>query len=170
MLFGGPLRSNPPLMMRNNAKTTTGEAQPQPKHAPTGVNVALARCLLLTWWLHMWQARSYGIHNTQLLLLPWDLLHQSSMLRRMEFHRLTWFENYSKCHLWIFWFWHFPSIFVIFKVTCLVTLFDRKLQIFKNSPKWSIFGTFVHSKCKRSLLRSQCWMRLFLWFSNTVRM
>ena len=27
---------------------------------------------------------------------------------------------------------------------------------------------FVHSKCKRSSLRSQCWMRLFLWFSNTV--
>ena len=26
----------------------------------------------------------------------------------------------------------------------------------------------VHSKCKRSSLRSQCWMRLFLWFSNTV--
>ena len=25
---------------------------------------------------------------------------------------------------------------------------------------------FVHSKCKRS--RSQCWRRLFLWFSNTV--
>ena len=28
--------------------------------------------------------------------------------------------------------------------------------------------TFVHSKCKRSSLRSQCWMRLFLWFSNTM--
>ena len=28
---------------------------------------------------------------------------------------------------------------------------------------------FWHFKlCKRSLLRSQCWMRLFLWFSNTV--
>ena len=30
--------------------------------------------------------------------------------------------------------------------------------------------TFVHSKCKCSLLRSQCWMRLFLWFSNTVHL
>ena len=28
--------------------------------------------------------------------------------------------------------------------------------------------TFVHSKCKRSSLLSQCWMRLFLWISNTV--
>ena len=28
------------------------------------------------------------------------------------------------------------------KLTCLVTLFDRKLQVFKNSPKWTIFGLF----------------------------
>ena len=27
-------------------------------------------------------------------------------------------------------------------MTCLVTLFDRKLQVFKNSPKWTIFGIF----------------------------
>ena len=53
-----------------------------------------------------------------------------------------------------------------------VTLFDRKIQVFKKSPKltffWHFLWTFVHSKCKRSSLRSQCWMRLFLWFSNTV--
>ena len=36
-------------------------------------------------------------------------------------------------------FWHFLPIFVELKLTCLVTLFDRKLQIFKNSPKWTIF-------------------------------
>jgi len=47
-------------------------------------------------------------------------------------------------------FWHFTPIFVS-KLTCLVTLFDRKLQVFKNSPKL----TFVHSKCKCSSLRSQ---------------
>ena len=28
------------------------------------------------------------------------------------------------------------------KLTCLVTLFDRKLQVFKNSPKLTIFGIF----------------------------
>ena len=39
-------------------------------------------------------------------------------------------------------FWRFSPIFVQLKVTCLVTLFDRKLQVFKNSPKWSIFGIF----------------------------
>ena len=40
------------------------------------------------------------------------------------------------------------------------------------SPKWTIFWHFYlifgHLICKRSSLRSQCWMRLFQWFSNTV--
>ena len=31
-------------------------------------------------------------------------------------------------------FWHFSPIFVLLKLTCLVTLFDCKLQFFKNSP------------------------------------
>ena len=55
-------------------------------------------------------------------------------------------------------FWHFPPIFVLLKLTFLVTLFDRKLQVFKNSPKWIIFGIFneLLSKRKRSSLRSQC--------------
>ena len=39
-------------------------------------------------------------------------------------------------------FWHFPPIFVLLKLTCLVTLFDRKLQVFKNSPKLAILGIF----------------------------
>ena len=39
-------------------------------------------------------------------------------------------------------FWHFPPIFVLLNLTRLVTLFDRKLQVFKNSPKWTIFGIF----------------------------
>ena len=34
---------------------------------------------------------------------------------------------------------------------------------------WHFWWTFVHSKCKRSSLRSQCWMRLFWRFSNTVK-
>ena len=54
----------------------------------------------------------------------------------------TLFENNSKCRIWIFQFWHFLPIFDLLKLTCLVTLFDRKLQVFKNSPKWTIFGIF----------------------------
>ena len=41
-----------------------------------------------------------------------------------------------------FWILAFSPIFVILKLTCLVTLFDRKLQVFKNSPKWTILGIF----------------------------
>ena len=31
-----------------------------------------------------------------------------------------------------FQFWHFLTIFVLLKMTCLVTLFDRKLQVFQK--------------------------------------
>ena len=42
----------------------------------------------------------------------------------------------------IFQFWHFPPTFVLLKVTCLVTLFDLNIQIFKNSPILAMFGIF----------------------------
>ena len=32
---------------------------------------------------------------------------------------------------------------VMIKLTCLVTLFERKLQISKNSPKLMILGIFI---------------------------
>ena len=54
----------------------------------------------------------------------------------------TLFKNYWKCRIWIFEFWHFPPFFVVLEITSLVTLFDRKLQVFKNSPKRTIFGIF----------------------------
>ena len=56
----------------------------------------------------------------------------------------TMFETYSKCRIWIFLLWHLPRFFVILKVTFLVTLFDRKLHVFKNSPIWTIFGILMH--------------------------
>ena len=69
-------------------------------------------------------------------------------------------------------FWHFPPIFVLLIVNCLVTLFDNKLQVFKNSPKWTNFGIFSEVLSTQNVnlgsLRLQCWMRLFMGFSNTV--
>ena len=38
--------------------------------------------------------------------------------------------------------WHFPPIFDLLQLTCLVTLFGRKLQVFKNSPKIVHFWHF----------------------------
>ena len=59
-----------------------------------------------------------------------------------HYNNSTVFENHPKCRIWIFQFWHFPPIFDLLKLTCLVTLFDRKLQVFKNSPKWNLLGIF----------------------------
>ena len=58
---------------------------------------------------------------------------------------------------------------VTFKRTKMVA--NAKNQNGQNSQNWRFLAflwTFGHSKCKRISLRSQCWMRLFLWFSNTV--
>ena len=41
-------------------------------------------------------------------------------------------------------------------------------KLAKMDHFWLFKSTFVHSKCKRSSLRSQYWMRLFGRFSNTV--
>ena len=43
-------------------------------------------------------------------------------------------------HLSFFEFGHFPPICVLLKVNCLITLFDRNLQVFKKAPKLTIFG------------------------------
>ena len=37
-------------------------------------------------------------------------------------------------------YWNFPPIFVQLNLTCLVTLFDCKLQVFKNLQKWTILA------------------------------
>ena len=77
-----------------------------------------------------------------------NLLHQSWFITIQWVNRCTVctvFENYSKCRIKIYQFWHFPSIFVLLIVTCLVTLFDRKLQVINNSPNWSILGIFARN-------------------------
>ena len=84
--------------------------------------------------------------------------------------KITLFENQRKCLTCYFRLRHFPPIFVLLKLTCLVTLLDRKLQFSKTRQIDQIgIITYIDSKCKRSSLRSQCKMRLFLWFSNTVK-
>ena len=64
---------------------------------------------------------------------------QSLWRPRKESNSGTVFENHPKCRICIL---AFPPIFVQLKLTCLVTLFDLKLHVFKNSPKWTIFGIF----------------------------
>ena len=87
----------------------------------------------------------YVIFILTLFLPSFHLYRTESYSIKSELQRKikgTVFENHPKCRIWIFEFWHFPPISVLLKLTCLVTLFDRKLQVFKNSPKWTIFGIF----------------------------
>ena len=66
---------------------------------------------------------------------------------------------------------HFSTNFGPLKNDLSGNTVDPNLQVSKNrqiAPFLAFLLTFVYSKCKRSSLRSQCWMRLFLWFLNTV--
>ena len=66
---------------------------------------------------------------------------------------------------------HFPPIFVLFKVICLVTLFATSLKFFKNSPKWTIFVIFNELLSTQNINVARFARNVecdFLWFSNTV--
>ena len=52
------------------------------------------------------------------------------------------FQNHPKYRIGIFQHWHFPPIFVILKVTSLVTLFDRKPSGFQKLAKIEYFWHF----------------------------
>ena len=98
-------------------------------------------------------------------LTSWSL-RSNSITRQVNFELA---KNVGKllknCRFWVFRLWHFPPIFVILKLTCLVTLFDHKLYIFSKSRQKRFLAFLMNSKCLRS---SHCGMRLFLWFSYTV--
>ena len=64
----------------------------------------------------------------------------------------------------------FKSVLAFSIIFCLIKIDLSgntiwQLQIFKNSTNWPYMA---FSSLKHSSLRSQCWMRLYLWFSNTV--
>ena len=76
----------------------------------------------------------------------WDSNHEVevwlfSLLHSVKksLQSLTQFSYTQNVAFWMFQLRHFPPIFVLLKATCL---FDRKLQIFKKSPKWTILGIF----------------------------
>ena len=65
--------------------------------------------------------RDYGIAKSTPIHSVWTLLKMSH---------------------WIFQGWHFHGFFSLLKLTCLVTLFNRKLQMFQKLAKLGIFGIF----------------------------
>ena len=73
-----------------------------------------------------------------------------------------------------FWILTFPSIFVLLKVTCLVTLFTSKLQVLKNSPNGpflallnKLLATQILKLASLAMLNAT-FSHLFIWFSNTL--
>ena len=58
-------------------------------------------------------------------------------------------------------FWHFPPIFILLILTCLVTLFDLKLKGFQKLATmdnfWRFWLTFVRSKCVARFARNVEW-------------
>ena len=95
-----------------------------------------------------------------------------SIIQYWLFSTSIWTQR-PKCRIWFFQFWHFLRIFCPIKIDMSGTTVWPQLSGFQKLAKmnyfWHFSWTFVHSKCIRSSLRSQCWMRLFLWFSNTAR-
>ena len=63
------------------------------------------------------------------------------------------FENSSKCPISRFVFCHFLPIFILLKV---VTLFDRKLQVFKNSPQMDHFKLTQNVNVARFARNIEC--------------
>ena len=70
----------------------------------------------------------------QEILICGELKKFGTFLRKAQCLKIT--QNVS------FEFWHFQPIFTLLKFTCLVTLFDRKLQVFKYWSKCTIFVIF----------------------------
>ena len=86
---------------------------------------------------HLWFCLIYDTNITQ---SSYDPQFSANGERIFEHWKIT--QKLLKMSHLNFWIWHFPPIFVFLKLTCLVTLLDRKLQVFKNSPNWTIFGIF----------------------------
>ena len=97
----------------------------------------------------------------------WRITKEAEMHLPTE---ITLFENYSKCRIWIL---AFSINFCPIKTDLSGNTVWRQASGFQKLAKmddfWHFQWTFVYAKCKRSSLGSQYWMRLFLWFSNTVR-
>ena len=80
---------------------------------------------------------------------------------------ITLFENYSKCRIWIL---AFSTNFCPIKDDLSGNTVWPQASVFlktrQNGPFSAFLINFCPLKCKRSSLLSQCWMRLFLWFSR----
>ena len=123
--------------------------------------------LLRRWlFLMVWLTSLFDLF----FLKPWTSCYLNICLS--NFVPCTLFENYSKCRIWFFLNLAFSTKFCPIKTGLSGNTVWPQASGFQKLAKMDHFVAFLsnfgHSKCKRSSLRSQFWMRLFLWFSNTV--
>ena len=86
-------------------------------------------------------------------------------------NKSTVFKNHPKCRIWNFSILAFSTNVCPIKKwpTYLVTLFDRKLQVFKNSPKFTIFYEVLSTQSITVACLARNVERDFFWFLNTVQ-
>ena len=118
--------------------------------------------------------------QTNVLFRRWTKSVQTFLLWRMwrKCQQVSWLSTTARCLKFTqnvpFEFLNFGTFhqFCLIKTDLSGNTIWPQASGFQKLAKmdhfWHFQLTFVHSKCKRSSLRSQCWMRLFLWFSNTV--
>ena len=88
-----------------------------------------------------------------------------TLKQEIKYDSSTVFKNHPKCAIWGFQFWHFPPTFVLsIKSDLSGNTIWPQTSGFQKLVKMDYFWLiFVNSKCRRSSLRSQFWMWLFLW-------
>ena len=99
----------------------------------------------LLWWKHQLAASAVsGRSSVDSLPISNQCESPENLWKFNRYFRIlsTVFENHPKCRIWISQFWNFPPIFELLKLTCLVTLLDRKLQFLKYRQNWP-FLTFL---------------------------
>ena len=135
--------------------------------ATTAVTLVLMMDPKRRWLLRLLKkiAVSQSFHNFSLTVRG-EKLSKSNLIQHILF------KNYSKCCIWIFGILAFSINFCPINADLSGNTVWPQASIFQKLAKkeqfWHFELTYVHSICKRSSLRSQCWMRLFLWFSNSV--
>ena len=59
------------------------------------------------------------------------VLPDRSFLKRRNYQKKKKLSNHPKCRIWLFEFWHFSPSIVLWKLTCLVTLYGHKTSDFQ---------------------------------------
>ena len=118
-----------------------------------------------------------GINRVELMSAPWTIEMWSEFFIALQSsYSLLYsviFLQYSHCLKLIQnVVFDFSTNFCPFKTDFSANTIWPKSSGFQKFAKmdrfWYFLLSFVHSKCNRSSLRSQCGRRLFLWFSNNV--